>query len=344
MARARTKTLLSLDKFAEILGINPLHFNQVVLPGQDPAVCGMPMYQYSWQRANALGREEIAMAIANAEHKIAQYLGFSPFPTWFYETHTRHSPNPPVQNNYYILKTGQIICPGIERKQKLECASITYEDRDNDGYKELAWVNISADYEPFKHELAIYYPNKNGEDIWEIRPIQILDKIYFRREQCVLHNYYEEINPRGVNGEIDSNFLDRVDIYRHYTDTSKQAEVDGVDCTVNVVDSRLGVVDVNSNHSFKTRIYYYAGWPGEDDIWSRAVTYYAASLLDSTLCDCRPLDVIINYWQEDLSLRTSSPTGAHSYQRSLKAFDCPLGTTRAAEYVWRLIQMHKIGG
>ncbi len=38
MARATAKTLLPLDTWARLMGVNPLHFNGARLPGVDPEV------------------------------------------------------------------------------------------------------------------------------------------------------------------------------------------------------------------------------------------------------------------------------------------------------------------
>ena len=47
MARARTVTKLSLDRWAQIIGINPLHFSQVQI--EPPTVCAQPWMQYEGQ-------------------------------------------------------------------------------------------------------------------------------------------------------------------------------------------------------------------------------------------------------------------------------------------------------
>ena len=83
MSRASTDTLLSLDRFATIFGWEPPAFNQgvssIIFPGN--AACE-PVYQYSWQRHDAVAREDIALEIAQAEQDIANFLGWWPAPRW----------------------------------------------------------------------------------------------------------------------------------------------------------------------------------------------------------------------------------------------------------------------
>lgn len=73
MAVAKEPTLLALDRFAEILGINPAHFNQGASTTVMPMLTNCPdiYYQFAWQRADCVSREEIARGIRQAEEEIA---------------------------------------------------------------------------------------------------------------------------------------------------------------------------------------------------------------------------------------------------------------------------------
>lgn len=84
MARASTPTLLSLDRFARILGISPPHFNS----GDSDTVfpigggCSDVWFQYQWQKNDRVSREELARLIYDAEQDIARELGYYPAPHW----------------------------------------------------------------------------------------------------------------------------------------------------------------------------------------------------------------------------------------------------------------------
>jgi hypothetical protein len=91
MARASTQTLLSLDRWASVLGIDPFTFNQIGLGFPDNSVvglgssCNSVFYQTAWQgsaRSQQLSREEIALAIARAEDMLAEQLTFYPAPKY----------------------------------------------------------------------------------------------------------------------------------------------------------------------------------------------------------------------------------------------------------------------
>src|SRR3990172_11026555 len=82
MARAETLTKLPLDRWAALIGVNPLHFNGVYMPIHPPTVCQQPWMQYPWQAVDRVGREEVAMAIAQAEADVEKYLGYRLLPMW----------------------------------------------------------------------------------------------------------------------------------------------------------------------------------------------------------------------------------------------------------------------
>ena len=391
MARAETYTSLSLDRFARILGINPLHFNQVVVSGlTEPSICGMPIYQYSWQRANSLGREEIAQTIADAETRLCEHLGFKLKPTWCIDRYkTLPSMYDPLlaQGGYtpsgklisVKLNNGYVYGGGVEAKSLIESgASVTYTDSDSDGYFETATILVNTSVTS-EDEIAIYYPGEGGNDAWEIRPIQVsitggVATITCRRELLVRPELQEAFQPTAVDGTDNSLFLSTVDVYRKYTDQSRQVTfywettVNGSSSSqegaLNIRDYRLGLCTlapaIYSNGTFtsttfsqcrypdKATIYYYGGWYYKgtkmDPMWERVVAYYACSLLDAPICNCTPLEVFLKYWQEDISLSISSSSGSQSYTRNSRQFDCPLGTTRGAYYAWHAVTNNKIGG
>ena len=74
MARAETLTKLPLDRWAQLMGINPMHFNGVFHPDSPPTVCQQPWLQHPWQAADRLGREDIANAIAFLASREADFV------------------------------------------------------------------------------------------------------------------------------------------------------------------------------------------------------------------------------------------------------------------------------
>jgi hypothetical protein len=248
MARAETRTLLSLDRFAAVVGIHPLHFNQVhVEEIADAHTCDMPLFQYSWQMADKTGREEIANAIADAETRLAAVLGFDVAPRWHADEPARVSRTgvpeysaawrglrglPAVHTQY-----GYVISGGQEAKSVVSAgAAVVYSDADGDTYKETATVTVATTVTD-SEELAIYYPGHAGDEAWRIRPITVsiaggIATIKCRREQLVIEAQLETLAPAAVDGLNNALFLTTVDVYRVYNDPSMQVRFvwEGTDC------------------------------------------------------------------------------------------------------------------
>lgn len=267
MARANTTTLLTLDEFAAILGIHPLHFNQVEVHDLAPAsVCGQPFVQYSWQQADSVSREEVAQAIDDAERQLALHLNFKLKPVWEINTIPFLTLNP----RYSMTRFGHVAYGGREILLLEEAASaVVFTDLDFDGYKETA-TTVSPVTTTDVAELHLYYPGHYGAKEWEIPIVSAtiaagIATIITRRERLVLESKIEALNARAVDGLVDANFLSTVDVYRRYNDPSVGVTYSWVNqldacgcgslsclaCTAVVqdgclipVDNRLGIVSI----------------------------------------------------------------------------------------------------
>lgn len=238
MARASVETIIPLDRFARIIGINPLHFNQVAATASPSTLCSMPITQYAWQDSDRVGREEIAFALREAENTIGAWLGFDVAPRWNAEEHL-HMPQPfggrsSWQSYGYRpsvqTSKGYVITGGQEARSLIQAGvAVVYSDADGDGYKETATITVATTVTE-EDEIAIYYPGKSGANVWEIRPLVSVTiaagvaTIVARREQMPLESLQEAFTAESIDGDDDANFLTTVDVYRHYNDPSVQAK------------------------------------------------------------------------------------------------------------------------
>ena len=278
---AQTPTLLSLPRFAQVLGLHPLHFMQVdaTIGSAESRVCIEPILQYTWQHSDSISREELALVIFEAEREIADVLGYWPMPRW--ESAERELlPQPYIVGTFWgggrtiagdliSLKAqyGKVISGGWRAKTLVSAAvAITYTDADSDTYFETATISVATTITD-PGEIAVYYPGESGADEWEIRPIKVTISggtatIVIRRELLVTKVLLEALDAGSVNGLINGNFLTTVDVYRKYHDPSKQVEfvwrngIDVCSCSVGacacsltvqngcmtVKDDRLGIV------------------------------------------------------------------------------------------------------
>lgn len=236
-------TKLPLARWARLAGIHPLHFEQVAYtPSRTQGICDSAMFQYSWQAADRVAREDIAQAISEAEELIERQLRFRLIPTWerdeWRPTARPYMPEanfrlqrdyrgyaPVVRTNWGYVQTG-----GVEAKALVEAgATIAWSDVDGDGYAETGTVVAVMPPGAESCEIEVYYPGQAGDARFQIRPARAVYSsstgdvtVTFRRELCVDLDLFERLNPEGIDATDDSMFLDTVDIYRHYNDPSTQ--------------------------------------------------------------------------------------------------------------------------
>jgi hypothetical protein len=257
MARASTYTHLSLDRYAMVMGINPVHFN-----GADGIHLAdgrylFPLYnsqnniwpQYSWQNADQVSRDDLARIIRQAEEEIELSLTTFTAPDWvideeyYIDDNYRPEVNSP-QNNVrtgergIMLKKSSFIAGGVRKVTLIKSASVvTYVDEDLDTWKEVGCIseNISSfissnpyyDYEKIK----FYFTGYDGEREWEIRPIKYeyingLGVLNVKLDSWKLINpVLWEALPTDDQQAIDisgtANFVATIDIYYEENDTTQ---------------------------------------------------------------------------------------------------------------------------
>lgn len=206
MARADTRTLLSLDEFARVLGLNPLHFNGGRLPDVtdgEPYTYTMPfqsqnelhdglgnrpiMHQFEWQDSTGISRETIAREIALAERDVADFLGYWPAPTWIAQEVHKY-PRPyraelfgagyDVRSQFKGINTRykKVIQVGRRATTLIGTATVVgatlvYSDPQSLGWDSLATITLPTELTN-ECEIKVYFVDKNGDPAWEVRPLK----------------------------------------------------------------------------------------------------------------------------------------------------------------------------
>lgn len=243
MARASTYTLLSLDRYAEIMGLNPVAFNQarssLVFTEEG---CGAVTFQYAWQGADAVSREEIAREIAYAEKQVAEYLRWWTAPKWIagdVQAYPRSFPAGSYGSGLDLrsmpksirARYGKVIAHGRRGLRWMGNAPVEYEDADGDGFAETAIVTLSVtDDDP---ELKVYFPGHSGQPEWEIRPPRsktiTAESVFtatFWAWQLIDPELWQAL-PTGnsddlvVNLDDAASLITEVEVYREYNDQSR---------------------------------------------------------------------------------------------------------------------------
>jgi hypothetical protein len=318
---------LSLRRFADILGIHPLHLLGInfVPAGGRIRTCDNPYFQWPWQDSDRVSREEMAQALQEAETQIEQQLHYRLLPSWENEEfHSLVKPRPELVNNgrdprgyWDAFRTdwAWLIAGGRRGNLLLGQPDITWSDEDEDGYKETGTITLAVASDVSACEIRLYNPGKGPADGFEIKPIRSAASnagtltVTFYRECCVKPALYEGYDAGGIDGTDDTKFEAALDVYQVFNDRSingrmlweavgggciagpDQGSYNAQTAAVLARDARIGLVTLAP-----------AEWDPSDSIWhARAftmfkgpdavdVSYYAGWQDKSQQCGVRDLD------------------------------------------------------
>ena len=239
MAKASTPTLLSLDHYAEILGLDPRHFNQMTCAAF-PLVshCESIWYQYDWMDKGKASREGLARAIAQAERLILNEIEFSPAPQWFEAEKHIYPRQDRVLTNY-----GTIFFPSQNQDRRKTVTTrysyfieggrkridaigglrpVVYFDLNGDGFNETARVvvpYVNANTLLTKERIGVF-PTTNTDEVERIRGL----KIGLTSTQIVIEGQSAQfVRPilwedgAVISGDDATVFLDEVRVYDIHT-------------------------------------------------------------------------------------------------------------------------------
>lgn len=249
-------TLLSLGRFAQMVGINPAHFWGATAASLDPQVfpvgssCGDIWPQHDWQKEDQVSRESLALAIQEAEKQLADYLGYWTAPVWianemqpyprdFYRTSMFQVLDVRGFNKSMSLRYGKIISGGQRAVSLIGTAdttsgSLDYSDDDGDGLAETATITLATSLTDVC-EIKVYHASYDGLQEWEVRPVRTkeisagvltitLDS-WLLIDPALYDEYPTTEGFQGIDISTTANFVTSVDVYHEYTDTSSASAI-----------------------------------------------------------------------------------------------------------------------
>lgn len=260
MARASTNTLLSLDRYASIMGINPAHFGGAATPTVMPVnrnACSDIWRQYNWQWSDAVSREELAQAISSAEYEIARLVGYWPAPTYVsdemhrYPHHHRRDARDDGTDVYGLYKGlrakwGRFIQAG-QRKADILSTPLVGTPAPGDRLVYSAVGSAVVDTVTViltttltdVCEIKVYFPGHSGDPEWEIRPARSKSisgttaTLTFWAWQFIDPDLWEELpttdDPAAINYDTQAvpgtydNLVQSCDVYREYCDYGEES-------------------------------------------------------------------------------------------------------------------------
>lgn len=253
MTRATTPTKLSLDRYAQIMGIDPVHFSQAQGSTGDAPIfpirsgCSDVWWQQSYMRSDVISREDLARAIYSAEQDIEDYLGFPVAPEWIVEVHNfprNHrrtqfgvGANVRWDRKSLILKKGKVIAAGRRYTQLVGQATVgggtIVWGTPIGGINTIATItlpNVHNYTTNSERQIKVYFDGHNTRE-WEITDSISVEITAV--SVIVTFNFWSLIDPalqdtppvstQQALNIYDAITVDTVDVYREYTDYSQHS-------------------------------------------------------------------------------------------------------------------------
>lgn len=252
-------TLLSLFRFARMVGIAPVHFAGASAPSLNPQVfpigsaCGDVWPRYDWQKNDQVSHEGLAYAIKDAEESLAREVHFFAAPMWiagekqdypgdFYRDGYSSPYNVKGALKGLTANYGRIIGGGQRGATLLATAttiggSLSYHDNDGDGLYETANIQIAGLSASLTDvcEIKVYFAGYGGQQEWEIRPeraksilggnlLMVFDSWLFI-DPAILSHYPTDDGFQAVDISDVSKFVTSVEVYRIYNDQTQPSAI-----------------------------------------------------------------------------------------------------------------------
>lgn len=243
-------TLLSLHRYAQIMGINPTHFSGAygdeIWPINNNS-CQDIWVRHSWQYGDMVSREDIARAIVDAENDVARILGYWPAPKWIesephpyprFHRHDRMSLGGKRQTDgkWKSVQSdwAKVVDIGRRAVTLIDTATVAggtmvFSDTDGNGFDDTVTITLPTTVTDVR-EVKVYFAGTGADQDWEIRPVRsvtisggnvvvVADSwLFLDPDKQAATPTYEGF--KALNILTASNYVASVDVYREYTDNT----------------------------------------------------------------------------------------------------------------------------
>lgn len=186
---------LPLDTFRALLGLHPYHFWQLADSGPGALVpieskCSTLVYEYDWQGSDAAGRESVRTAIADAEWKMLDYLGYRVMPEYtdydlvdwprYYEANLSRGADWDATGRRIAVLAGEgyIQAMGVEQLTLIGAAAVGLTVQTGTALYRSFSLTIAVPAGTSADDLAVYFAaaDRLGDpagDRWRIEPLKV---------------------------------------------------------------------------------------------------------------------------------------------------------------------------
>lgn len=242
---------MSVEAWRMEAGVNPWHFWGLKHTQYAPVLsnCNAIVTQYAWQADDAVGRNDIAQALLEAEQVIRVHAGFPIGKTYTEATIAYPRPStlglrysyPPSNWLPVSLPDHFIRQAGVEAREIIDSAApVVYSDRDSDNLQETFTVVVATDVSD-PDEIALYFSSDDRLDEeplserWRIGPVKVtIDNgtatIIGKRWMLGRPIKFSGSNIQAIRNGFDisdsANFVTTATVCRRYTNTEGQTTED----------------------------------------------------------------------------------------------------------------------
>lgn len=253
-------TFLSLDRYANILGLDPIRFFQGETSVKTGYQCEDVWYNFGFQDDQRVSREELRQAISQAESDLADAVKYFPAPQWYTETvdypqfyQQEYRGRFGFQSNGFNQKTvhtkyGKLISGGIRATTQIDSGDITRNadiDTTGDGFNDTAVFTVTGiDFAicQLKAYFKVYDSGDtencrtdpgsiDADDYWQIRPIRAklsgtTATVYIPVWLLFKPQLQRQINAtEPIDADDTDSYVDTIEFWRVYNDNSTQASL-----------------------------------------------------------------------------------------------------------------------
>lgn len=341
--------LTPLDIFRKEIQYPPFPFWQLT-NGKIPInnECNTLVLEGLQMTTQALGREDIRAALAQAEQMIAQFQGYDVAPR--YHSETLNYSGFPLQ-----LGRGYLHALGTEQLDLIATPTVQYLDRDGDGIKEsFEIITATTVIDPTEVALFFVAADRFDRHPVEIRPIDIsisagTATITGPAWLMVRPIRYHGYTAQALDPDDVTVLAQTVDVYRRTTDPSNAVTITYSNnethtftaADLAIYDQRLGLIVWNigcttlprfCGHPVSMTVNYRAGYSYPEH-WYKAVCALAATYLEGGICSCDTALKRLYYWRQDMNKATADQI---SMTQQIQ-LDNPLGTKIGHDLAWRVM-------
>lgn len=242
----RTPTLLSLQEWGDFIGISPFYLYQigVNIPDNTDHQCDYVFFEYPFQQSNHLSREDVRLAIENAERLFADIAGYWPapkyiagetgeYPRYFDRRSTNHYRTPQGNWKSVQLNYGFVQSMGLEiLTEQPQVIVIALSDTDGDGVDDKFSFTATVPSGTLASQVAIFNTasDRNDDPLaeYEIKPISVsisgtTATITGGAWLLVKPDLQNRLDPSSLDAlDTATIYVDDLDVYTRTMDTDNQ--------------------------------------------------------------------------------------------------------------------------